>query len=92
MDILKKYNEETSQSSSQAPQLNLSREYGAFTNAIIRLSGGAIRDGRQANVILLAIAVVIVGVSVYFFLFSGRSDLPPMKVISPLLDKTQKVR
>jgi len=92
MDILKKYNEETSQSSSQAPQLNLSQEYGALTNAIIRISGGAVKDGRQANVILLVIAIVVVGASVYFFLFSGRSDLPPLKVISPLLDKTQKIR
>ncbi|MDP3769656.1 MAG: hypothetical protein U1A23_01315 [Candidatus Sungbacteria bacterium] len=91
MDILKKYNEETSQSSSQAPQLNLSREYGAITNAVIRLSGGAVKDGKQATLVLLAIAAVV-GVSVYFFLSSGRSDLPPLKVISPLLDKAQKIK
>ncbi len=45
MDILKKYNEETS----QAPQLNLSQEYGALTNAISVYLGVRLRTGgRQA--------------------------------------------
>jgi len=93
MDILKRYEEETSQASPQASQLNLSQEYGALTNIIIRLSGGAVSDQRQANVILLAIAAVIVGISVYFFLSSGRSDLPPLKVVSPeLLNNAQRIR
>ncbi len=89
MDILKKYNEETS----QAPQLNLSQEYGALTNAIIRISGGAVKDGRQASVVLLAIAVVIIGISLYFSFFSGGSIDHSISTIPPeLVNKIKKVR
>ena len=93
MDILKKYNEETVQASPQAPQWKLSGEYGAITNAVIRLSGGAVRDGKQASYVLLAIAVVIIGVSLYFSLFSGGSVDHSISTIPPeLVNKIPKIR
>lgn len=81
MDPLQQYQKQYPEFSHGAPQWQPPEEYGFFFRLVMTLSGGRVRDVRQATYILTAVVVVAVIIAL-FFLFSGggsRQDLQPSR-------------
>ena len=53
MDILKQYNQQFPEANKPAPQWQPPEEYGAIVRLAIKLSGGRIKDEKQANYALI---------------------------------------
>ena len=79
MDLLSQYKQEHPEFQ-EKKAIPLTDEYGrTYTGMIalvMRLSGGRIRDARQASYVLFAAAAVILVVSLIFF-FAGSGSIPP---------------
>lgn len=75
MDILKKYEEENLEMSSRVPQWEPSEEYSGLTRFVIRFSGGRIQNEKQANSVLLALAVCMFIIT-FIILFGGGEGSP----------------
>lgn len=62
MDLLEQYKQQNpgafQREKSQAPQDPYGYEYGGMVRFVMRLSGGRIRDAKQASYALLGIAIV----------------------------------
>ena len=82
MDLLEQYKQQNPKAFQEKKPLPLAdeygREYSGMIALVIRLSGGRIRDAWQANIMLLAVVVVIaVTASTIFFWPSGtQKNLP----------------
>lgn len=64
MDILKKYEEENPKVHSQTPlKWEPSGEYSGIIRLVMRLSGGKIKNARQANIVLLIVIITFFGIS-----------------------------
>ena len=74
MDILKQYEKEnpTPNQALQDTYGNLSQDYGPIVSFVMRISKGKIQDEKQANKILIAIAIGIIIISVLIVMFSGN--------------------
>lgn len=71
MDILSQYQQEHPEAFREAPKQQSSDGYGFFIRLVLRLSGGRVRDARQAARVLLIAAVVMATASLFFFLTAG---------------------
>ncbi|MEK7074358.1 MAG: hypothetical protein AAB968_01175 [Patescibacteria group bacterium] len=93
MDILAQYEKENPEPSSRAPQWEPSEEYGGLTRFVIRLSKGKIQNEKQANTVLLALAVCMFIITL-IILFGGSGELPaaftPKGYLGPLPGMLQK--
>ena len=75
MDILQRYNEENSEISHQDSPCDPAGEYGALVCTVMRLSGGRIQNVKQADRVLLGIAIVIFIIT--FFVVANNFNLLP---------------
>ena len=73
MDILKQYNQQFPEANKPAPQWQPPEEYGAVVRLAIKLSGGRIRDEKQANAVLIAVAIVFFILTAWLLFFSNSS-------------------
>ncbi len=93
MDILAQYEKENPEPSSRTPQWEPSEEYGGLTRFVIRLSKGKIQNEKQANTVLLALAVCMFIIAL-IILFGGSGGLPaaftPEGYLDPLPGVPQK--
>ncbi|MEK7083143.1 MAG: hypothetical protein AAB972_03135 [Patescibacteria group bacterium] len=76
MDILKKYEEENPEISPQVPEWESFEEYRGLIRFVIRFSGGRIQDEKQANLVLVVVTILMVTLSLFFFLRLGGPTLP----------------
>lgn len=88
MDLLEQYkqqNPEKFRDQKPAPMADAyGREYSGMIAFVIRLSGGRIRDAKQANYALLVIAGAITLAAVLFFTgIPGASAPPQPNIINP---------
>lgn len=87
MDILSQYKQEhpeTSREQKQTPAADeYGREYSGMIAFVMRLSGGRIRDARQANYALLGTALVIALAAMTIF-FTTIIAPAPTKIYSPI--------
>lgn len=89
MDLLSQYNKDNPETIQKQKRQPITDEYGrTYTGMIafvMRLSGGRIRDARQASYALLVIAIMIAVIS--FILFIGQrgdnSRPPPGEFVYP---------
>ncbi|MBI2053311.1 MAG: hypothetical protein HYT41_01010 [Candidatus Sungbacteria bacterium] len=86
MDLLSQYKQEHPPFQKQKPQAvtdPYGREYGAMVRLVMRLSGGRIRDARQANYALATFAGIIFLISLFFFFrfFRSSQSLPSAQEI-----------
>ena len=83
MDILKQYEKENPDTVLQSSKWDISQEfqYESFlVRLVVRLSGGRIRDIKQANYVLLGFAVIAILISIFIFFGIGSGSqqfLPP---------------
>lgn len=81
MDLLSQYKQQNPKAFQEKKPLRLSDEYGrTYTGMVafvMRLSGGRIRDVRQASYVLLGAAALIVLISLGVFFFGGGSRMAP---------------
>ena len=89
MDLLSQYNKdhpEALQEQKPAQMTDLyGREYSGLVAWVIRLSGGRIRDARQASYVLLTIVAVIVAISgVLFLRLLGVGTGPDTSSVIPI--------
>jgi len=80
MDLLEQYKQQRPEAfkpsvAAQSTTDHYGREYGAMVRLVIRLSGGAIRDARQASYVLLAVAIVF-GIATLLFFFGIPGSTP----------------
>lgn len=78
MDILEKYEKENPQLFSQTPSGEPSEEYGVLPRLVIRFFGGRIENERQANFVLVIVAVLLVALSAFFLSRRSGSRMPSM--------------
>lgn len=81
MDILEKYNQENPPVPvSQTSQWESSEEYSFLVCMVMKWSGGKIQNERQANYVLIGIAVVMM-IATFIILgvgFSGTTSVVPL--------------
>ncbi len=83
MDILGQYEKQSSESPSHAPAWKPSQEMGeggSLVQFVIRISGGKIKNVRQATYALLAGAGILILVSLFIFFGTGsvpKNTFPP---------------
>ena len=92
MDILGQYEKQSSGSSSQGPAWKPSQEIGeggSLVQFVIRLSGGKIKDARQATYILFAFAgiMILASLLIFFGRGSGQENAFPPNFIQ--IDQSQ---
>lgn len=79
MDILKQYEKQDPEISHvSAPQEF--QDESSLVRTVMRLSGGRIRDPKQANYVLLGFAIILIVVSLFLFFNTGSNSknfLPP---------------
>ncbi|TSC68435.1 MAG: hypothetical protein G01um101466_460 [Parcubacteria group bacterium Gr01-1014_66] len=75
MDILEQYEKQNSEASSRVPQWEPSDEYGGLTRVVIRLFRGRIQNEKQANTVLIALAVCMFVITI-IILFGGGGGSP----------------
>lgn len=83
MDILGQYEKQSSEPSSHAPAWKPPQEIGeggSLVQFVIRLSGGKIKDARQATYVLLVFASVLILASLFIFFGTGSA---PKNAFSP---------
>jgi len=86
VDLLEQYKQQRPdafQERKPAPADAHGREYGAMIRMAMRLSGGRIRDARQANYTLLVTAVVVGFVALLFFFGIPGSAPTHVNTINP---------
>lgn len=86
MDLLEQYKQQRPEAfQEQKPSTPAAdaygREYGAIVRFAMRLSGGRIRNARQASVVLIAAAGIAFAVSLFLFFRTGGSSLPSAREI-----------
>ena len=75
MDILKQYEKQFPEIKKAAPQWEEPAQYGFFIRLIMRLSGGRINNETQASYVLIAVAALMIVVSL-FIIFGGAGQAP----------------
>ena len=79
MDLLEQYKQQRPEAFKQtAPQPAADpygRKYGTMVRLVMRLSGGKIKDARQASYALLAVAIVF-GIATLLFFFGIPGSTP----------------
>jgi hypothetical protein len=88
MDILGEYERQNPVAPVRSTSFRSDSEYGFFIKLVMRLSGGKIENGRQASLVLLAVAGAILLTSISIFistsgLFSSRSTGMPAPIAGP---------
>ena len=80
MDLLSQYNKDHPEALREQKPAHMTdaygREYSKMVALVIRLSGGRIRDARQANRALLIAVVAISFATLYLFVFTLRGGTP----------------
>jgi hypothetical protein len=72
LEQLKQQNPEAFREQKSAPMADAyGREYSWLVALVIRISGGRIKDAKQASVVLLVISIVIISLSLIIFFTSG---------------------
>ena len=95
MDILQQYNKQFPEANKPAPQWQPPEEYGAIVRLAIKLSGGRIRDEKQANAVLVGaiIVMIIISLGILFSYGGSKKTLPdPTKVTKTLEDTVRKIK
>ena len=95
MDILKQYNQQFPEANKPAPQWQPPEEYGAVVRLAIKLSGGMIKNEKQANAVLagVIIAMIVISLGILFSYGSSKNTLPdPTKVTKALEDTARKIK
>lgn len=95
MDILEQYEKQNPEKKQalQETYEDPSQDYGPIIRWIMKVSGGRIQDVRQANVVLLGVAVCISGVSIYLIFSSGGSGHPVINAPPPeTVDNNTRLR
>lgn len=85
MDILEQY-EKQNPTQEQAPQDiygGSSGDYGPIVSFVMRISQGRIQNERQANTVLIAVAVGIIIISVLIVMFSGTPQGESRELLFP---------
>lgn len=78
MDILEKYNQENPEASVlHTSPWEPREEYGFLACMVIKWSGGRIQNGRQANFVLIGIAVIMM-VATFIILGAGFFGITPV--------------
>lgn len=75
MDILQKYNEENFEVPDQNFRCDPSGEYGPLVCTLINISGGRIQNARQADRVLLGVAIAVFILT--FFVVARNFNLLP---------------
>lgn len=86
MDILESYEKQNPEASSRAPQWEPSEEYGGLTRFVIRVSRGRIQNEKQANTVLIALAVCMFIITIVILVGDRLSPSPrglPIPVAGP---------
>lgn len=83
MDILEQYEKENPEMSSRTPQWKSSEEYSGLTRFVIRVSRGRIQNEKQANNVLIALAVCMFIVT-FIILFGGKLSQTPKGLSVPV--------
>ncbi len=82
MDLLEQYKQQNPEAfrEQKRPQASdeYGREYSTMVRLVMRLSGGAIKDARQASVVLLigAAIIAIIALIVFFWPSGAQNTLP----------------
>ncbi|MBI3420880.1 MAG: hypothetical protein HY006_02350 [Candidatus Sungbacteria bacterium] len=87
MDILGKYDQEHPQAVPQASQWRPPAEYGFFVRTVMRISGGRIRDTRQAGIVLLVCTGIFLLLSVIIVWPRGGQRTPSPEEMREVLRK-----
>lgn len=92
MDILEQYEKENSEASSRAPQWEPSEEYGGLTRFVIRIFRGRIENEKQANIVLIILAVCMFIITIIVLFGGGGSPaaFTPKGYLAPLPGVPQK--
>ena len=81
MDLLEQYNKDHPEALREQKPLYATdpygREYPAIVRMVMRLSGGRIKDARQANYALMVFAVLALFVSLFLFFGGGSGTFSP---------------
>lgn len=80
MDILGQYNKENPATRDSDFRCDPSENYGPLVCTVIRLSGGRIKSVKQADKLLLGVAIVIFLLT--FFVMAGNFNLLPAERFS----------
>ena len=88
MDLLEQYKQQNPKAFQEKKRAPMTDEYGRVYTGMIalvmRLSGGRIRDARQASYALLAVAVVLfLAALLFFFGIPGASAPTTINTINP---------
>ena len=89
MDILSQYEKQQGTTPASVPQYQPPAENGFIMDLVVRLSGGKIHDRTQISFVLVVIAILAFGISL-FIIFGGRESGAPFKV--PLDNKIIRQR
>ncbi len=87
MDILSQYKEQHPEAFKEKPQWQPPSEYGFFIRLVMRLSGGRIREARQASLALVIAAGVVFVASIGIFIYSFSGSRVPQ---NPVRDIDQR--
>ena len=89
MDILSQYHKQRPEALQEKKAAPILDEYGrahtSMVGFVMRLSGGRIRDANQANIMLVIIVVISLGLSLLVLIHPGSTTrpLPSGKIIYP---------
>ncbi len=83
MDILGEYEKQRAVASApiRPASFRPDSEYGFFIKLVMRVSGGKIENARQASIVLLSAAGVILLISIFIFFRGSSVSLPPPRDI-----------
>ncbi len=88
MDLLSQYKQQNPEAFQEKKPLPLTDEYGRTYSGmvafVIRLSGGRIRDARQASYALLGVVAFIIIISLSLFFYGGRNTIYVSKELIPV--------
>ena len=79
---LREFDEQSKSAMPQKSQKNtsLNPKVPGMVRLVMKLSHGAIKDEKQANIVLLCIVVLFMGISIFLFFNANRSGLQPPPV------------
>lgn len=83
MDLLEQYKQQHPEAFKEKPKWQPPSEYGFFIRLVMRLSGGRIREVREATYVLLGGAIVMAVVAIIVLIVTFSSSPTPALRIPP---------